>query len=132
MLYQCEVGGVEAEEAIASHAEIEQPGRLASREASEFAAQLVIGTERAIAEVDALIAGASEHWRPERMAVIDRLILRLAAFELSHAADAPASVVINEAVEMARRFGGDESSRFVNGVLDAIRKKVDERHDVER
>lgn len=124
MLYQCEVGGVEADEAVAVHAEIEQPGRLTTPESSAFAARLAIGTEEAVSRIDPLIAAASEHWRPERMAVIDRLILRLAVFEMLHVPDSPPTVVINEAVELARRFSGEESGRFVNGVLDAIRKTL--------
>lgn len=124
MLYQCEVGGVDADEALAAHAEIEQPGRLATAEAREFAARLVIGTTRSLDEIDPLIAAATEHWRPERLAIVDRLILRLACYQMLHVADVPAPVVIDEAVELARTFGGDESGRFVNGVLDAIRKKL--------
>lgn len=124
MLYQCEVGGVDAEQAVASHAEIEQPGRLATPEAGGFAARLAIGTSRSVEEIDPLIAAASEHWRPERMAVLDRLALRLAVYQLLHVPEVPPNVVIDEAVEMARRFGGDESGRFVNGVLDAIRRNL--------
>lgn len=125
MLYQCEVSGVDAEEAVAAHAEIDQPGRPATAEAREFAARLAIGTQRSVEEIDPIIAAATENWRPSRMAIIDRQILRLAVYQMLHVADAPAVVVINESVELARTFGGDESGRFVNGVLDAIRKKIE-------
>lgn len=125
MLYLCEVGGVGAEEAMTVHGEIEQPGRLQTPGAREFAARLVVGTERSLEEIDPLIAAATEHWRPERMAILDRLILRLAVYQMLHLPDVPAVVVINESVELARSFGGDESSRFVNGVLDAIRKRLE-------
>ncbi len=128
MLYQCEIGGVAPAEAIAAHREIEQPGRLTTPDAVEFATRLVVGTEESIAEIDRLIAGASEHWRPSRMAIVDRLILRLAVFEMLHVPDVPAAVVIDEAVEMARRFSGEQSTRFVNGLLDAIHKKVTEQN----
>jgi N utilization substance protein B len=77
------------------------------------------------AEVDRLdpvIAQAAEHWRLERMTVIDRLILRLASYELLHEAGTPAKVVINEALELARAFSSDEAVPFVNGVLDNIRR----------
>jgi transcription antitermination protein NusB len=124
MLYQCEVGQVAPEEAIAAHAGLEQAAHPDSADASEFAARLVAGTVRSIDEVDPVIAAAAEHWRPERMAIIDRLILRMAVYQLLHVPDVPAKVVINEAVELARRFGGDESGRFVNGVLDAISKRI--------
>ena len=75
-----------------------------------------------MAAIDALIAAHSQHWRLERLAVIDRLVLRLAVWELRHETETPPPVVINEAIELARRFGTDDSVRFVNGVLDAIRK----------
>jgi N utilization substance protein B len=125
VLYACEVGGVEAEEALAAHAEIlEQPAQLDTADAREFAARLAIGTARSAEEIDPIIAGASEHWRPSRMAIVDRVILRLAVYQMLHVPEVPAVVVIDESVELARSYGGDESSRFVNGVLDAIRKKM--------
>ena len=71
--------------------------------------------------LDALITRRSEHWKLERMPVVDRNLLRLAAYELLRT-ETPAAVVIDEAIELARRFSGDESARFVNGVLDAMRK----------
>lgn len=124
MLYQCEVGGVQAEEAVAAHGEIEQATRLETADAREFAARLVVGTSRSLDELDPVIAAAAEHWRPSRMAVVDRLILRLAVYQLLHLPEVPPAVVIDEAVELARRFGGEESGGFVNGILDAIRKRV--------
>jgi transcription antitermination protein NusB len=125
MLYQCEVGGVAPDEAIATYGEIEQAGRLGSRQAESFASRLVLGTVEHVAEIDPVVAASADHWRPERMAVIDRLILRMAVYQLLHESDIPPNVVINEAIELARRFGGDESGRFVNGVLDAIKRKRD-------
>jgi len=73
-----------------------------------------------------LIAETTEKWRPERMALIDRLILRMAVCELMRGggAGAPAAVVINEALELARTFSSEESVKFINGMLDAIRKKL--------
>ena len=87
-------------------------------------ATLVLGTAADVAALDALITQHSEHWRIERLAVIDRLILRMAAWELQHAADTPPAVVLNEALELARTFSTDDSVRFVNGVLDGIRKTL--------
>jgi N utilization substance protein B len=123
MLYLCEVGHVAPAEAIAVHGEIEQAARLESPQAESFAARLVLGTVEHVGEIDPVIAASAEHWRPERMAVIDRLILRMAVFQLSYVPDVPPNVVINEAIELARRFGGEESGRFVNGVLDAVKRK---------
>ena len=125
MLYACELAGIAPEEAIAAHAAIlGQPVQLDTPEAREFAAQLVVGTVRSADEIDPIIAGAAQNWRPERMAIVDRLILRLAVSQMLHVPDVPPVVVIDESVELARSYGGDESSRFVNGVLDAIRKTI--------
>ena len=125
MLYHCEAGGATPEEAIAAHGEIEQAVRTGSEDAGAFASRLVLGTVRHAAEIDPVIAASAAHWRPERMALIDRLILRMAVYQMQHEPDVPPVVVIDEAVELARRFSGAESGRFVNGVLDAIRKKLD-------
>jgi N utilization substance protein B len=87
-----------------------------------FATAIVEGTTADVTAIDALIAAHSQHWRIERLAVIDRLVLRVAVWELRHEPDTPPPVVINEALELARRFGTDDSVRFVNGVLDGIWK----------
>jgi N utilization substance protein B len=71
-----------------------------------------------------MIAESAEHWRLERMNVLDRLILRMAIYELLHEPDTPGKVIINEALELARTFSGDDAIRFVNGVLDAVRRKL--------
>lgn len=123
MLYHWEVGRATPDEAIAAHGEIEQAARLESPDAEAFAARLVLGTAEHAGEIDQVIAACAEHWRLERMVVVDRLILRMAVFELRHLPEVPPSVVINEAIELARRFGGEESGRFVNGVLDAVKRR---------
>jgi N utilization substance protein B len=87
-----------------------------------FATRLADGVAESVAELDPIIAAAAEHWRLERMNVMDRLILRLAVFEFLHEPDTPAKVIINEALELARTFSGDEAVRFINGLLDAIRR----------
>jgi transcription antitermination protein NusB len=125
MLYQWEAGGVTPEEAIATHGEIEQAVRPGSEAADAFASRLVLGTTGHAAEIEPVIAASAANWRPERMALVDRLILRMAVYQLLHEHDVPPVVVIDEAVELARRFSGAESGRFVNGVLDAIRKKIE-------
>ena len=88
------------------------------------AEQLARGTHRELRVLDAEITKASTNWRLDRVAAVDRNILRLAAYELLREQDTPASVVIDEAVEMAKRFGEADSPAFVNGVLDAIRRSV--------
>ena len=86
----------------------------------EFATRLAQGVERRLDEVDALIEAASVNWRLVRMPVVDRNILRLASFELLACHDIPPSVSINEAVELAKRYGDKDSRAFVNGILDRI------------
>lgn len=87
--------------------------------ARAFAKELVAGVTRQRAELDASLGRVSRRWRVERMPAVDRNILRLAAYELRHGALAR-EVAIDEAVELARRFGGERSPGFVNGVLDAL------------
>ena len=88
--------------------------------AQEFARGLVTSAVERSQEIDDLIASASKNWRIDRMSRVDRNILRLGACELVAFRDVPVKVVINEAVELAKRFGTAESSAFVNGVLDRI------------
>jgi N utilization substance protein B len=87
-----------------------------------FLEELVRGTVEKAAEIDALISGHAEHWRLERMPAVDRNILRLAIYEMRHTGT-PAAVVIDEALELARRFSTEESVQFVNGVLDAVHRE---------
>ena len=89
----------------------------------KFMEQLARGTAADVSEIDKQIAAKSEHWRVERMAVVDRNILRLAIYEL-RLAELPAPVVIDEALELARQFSSDESLAFINGVLDAVHRQA--------
>jgi N utilization substance protein B len=88
-----------------------------------FMEELVRGTVEKAPQIDAQIQARAEHWRLERMPVVDRNILRLAIFELMQNT-VPAPIVIDEALELARQFSGDESMSFINGVLDAIRRQA--------
>ena len=90
-----------------------------------FATSLARDTVGRLDRIDPLIADTTERWRPERMAVIDRLILRMAVCELMRDAGTPAPVVINEALELARTFSTEDGVKFINGMLDAIRKKLE-------
>jgi len=94
----------------------------AGAETKAFANQLVEGTLEHLPQIDALISSHADNWNLKRMAVIDRNILRLGVFELLHRDDVPPKVCINEAIELAKRFGDAESGKFINGVLDAIHK----------
>lgn len=96
------------------------PGRPPEEEETRFAQRLVRGTADRLDEIDKLIESASTNWRLARMPYVDRNILRLATFELIGCPDVPASVSINEAVELAKRYGEKDSRAFVNGILDRI------------
>jgi len=91
----------------------------------EFANQLFEGTAAETDRLDALIESHAEHWRVGRMSVIDRAILRLAVYELTRTSTPP-KVILDEAIELAKKFSGDEAAPFVNGVLDAIARSLGE------
>ncbi|MEO8070785.1 MAG: transcription antitermination factor NusB [Acidobacteriota bacterium] len=119
ILYFWEIGRAQPQAAI--DAFFAEHGPDAPAEVVSFATEIVHGTVSEIADLDQVIGRHSAHWRIERLAVIDRLILRMAVWELQHRADTPRAVVLNEAIELARRFSGDDAVRFVNGVLDAVK-----------
>ncbi len=93
-----------------------------SGEVKKFAADLVLGVSDNRKEIDKIITKYATNWQLERMAVIDRNVLRFAAYELLYAKDIPPKVSINEAIDIAKKFGGPDSGKFVNGVLDKINK----------
>src|SRR3981081_1956566 len=93
--------------------------------AQEFATRLAIGTLANLEEVDERIRSRAEHWRIARMAIVDRNILRLAVYEFLFE-PTPRTVAINEALEIARRFSTYEATQFINGILDAIKRDLDE------
>ena len=90
--------------------------------------ELFRGTAENATEIDRLIRAHAAHWRLERMAAVDRNILRLGVYELTRCRETPPAVVINEALEIARKFSGEESVHFINGVLDSIRKEIETPH----
>ena len=90
----------------------------------EFAERIVLGIVKHSKEIDHLIEQFSENWRIDRMSIIDRNILRIAIFELLYCEDIPPKVTINEAIDLGKRFGSEESGSFVNGLLDRIRSEV--------
>jgi len=125
MLYQSEIGRTPIEEVSQTFWSGGTPGTPPGEPVRAFAIALAEGVTAQTARIDPLITEAAEHWRIERMNVMDRLILRLAVYEFLHETGTPAKVVINEALELARGFSADESVRFINGVLDAIRRTLD-------
>lgn len=116
MLYQHELAGNAIETIVTSFEELQQ----APAATREFAAALARGTIDRRDEIDARLAEQADNWRLDRMAAVDRNILRLAMYELLFSPDTPPAVVIDEAVEIAKRFGSERSSQFVNGVLDGF------------
>ena len=125
ILYQWEIGGRDIEKTADTYFTLQWPDREEPPdELRAFASALALDTVERMHEVDPLIAETTERWRPERMAVLDRLILRMAICELQRDRGTPPAVVINEALELARTFSTEEAVKFINGMLDAIRKKL--------
>ncbi|MGO9274866.1 MAG: transcription antitermination factor NusB [Terriglobia bacterium] len=120
MLFQCELGKHTPEHVLATFLRAQK----ADPAVLSFARELFEGTLADIQSLDRLIGEQAANWRLERMAAVDRNLLRLALYELLHHPETPAAVVIDEALEIARRFSGDDSVEFVNGVLDGIRKSL--------
>jgi len=125
MLYQWEVGRVSMFEVRQTFwIEDADRGEPLAEDLRAFATTLADGVAAHVAELDPIIAEAAEHWRVERMNVMDRLVLRLAVYEFLHERATPANVIINEALELARTFSGDDAVRFSNGILDAVKRKL--------
>lgn len=99
--------------------------RRASNEIKDYSSWLVKGIISHKKEIDNIIQSASEHWRISRMAVVDRNVLRIAVFELLFEENIASAIIINEAIEIAKKYSSMEAATFVNGILDAIRKEID-------
>ncbi|MEQ1572910.1 MAG: transcription antitermination factor NusB [Vicinamibacterales bacterium] len=126
MLYQWEVGRMPMSDVVrAFWSESGAQGSALAKDHRAFASALASGVAGAVEDIDPMIREAAEHWRIERMNVLDRLILRLAVHEFLHQPDTPAKVIINEALELARTFSTDEAVGFINGILDAIRRRLE-------
>jgi N utilization substance protein B len=122
-LYAWEVGRMPAADALDAVLTAHYPG--AGADLRTQAAGLVHGTVAAVPDLDRLIAVHARHWRVERLAVIDRLILRMAIWELRQPEGTARAVVLNEAIELTRRFSTEDAVKFVNGVLDAVRRSLE-------
>lgn len=117
-LFQIDVGGINPDKAIS----YTFGGDETTDIANEFGPSLVLGTLKHLDSIDELITQKTPEWGLNRMASVERSVLRMAIYELLYTSDVPPGVVINEAIELAKLFSGDESGAFVNGVLDEIRK----------
>ncbi len=120
MLYQWEASREPLDSVIQSYWMV----RSTVEETMRLAEHLLRGTCDRLAEIDAALAAAMTNWRMDRLAAVDRSILRLGAYELIAERGTPAPVVLDEAIDMAKRFGEADSPAFVNGVLDAVRRAV--------
>lgn len=132
MLYQGDLGGTAPAEVFEGFEQQEYAANALKRGSTseeeelavfEHARGLVDGTMEHLVEVDGLITSQADNWRLERMPGVDRNILRLAVYEFLYQTDVPKLVVIDEAIELAKRFGSENSSSFVNGLLDGLLKK---------
>ena len=120
MLFQWEVGKHPPAHVLQTF----MHGRKLAPDVDSFARSLFEGTASEVVTLDTTIAAHATNWRTERMAAIDRNILRMALYEMLHHPETPGTVVINEALELARRFASEDSVEFVNGVLDGIWKSL--------
>ena len=120
VLYQLEVTKQDAIQAMVRSRE----NFLPDETEDEFAKRIVIGVLEHRQEIDRLIEERSENWRLDRMTAIDRNILRIALFELLYCSEIPPKVTINEAIDLGKRYGSEESGSFINGILDRIQNEV--------
>ncbi len=118
MLYQLEIRRADPQQVLREFWQ----DRQIPQDVMAFASALFAGTAEHREAIDPMIARQADNWDLKRMAVIDRNILRLGVYELLHREDVPPKVCLNEAIDLAKRFGDTESSRFINGILDAIHK----------
>jgi N utilization substance protein B len=130
MLYQSEIGRLSMPLVRGTFWDVGQPesGDVSDR-IRQFAERLATGTSESLSSIDPLIEAQAENWRLERMPVLDRLILRMAVYEFLHEPEIPRAVTIDEALELAKRFSAPDAVKFVNGVLDGVRRRLDEETD---
>ncbi|MBI5740929.1 MAG: transcription antitermination factor NusB [Nitrospirae bacterium] len=118
ILFQLDMTGSDFSEAVWT--EFWEGNEAEERDVKEFALEIIKGTRQHLEEIDQVIKKAAANWSLERMAVIDRNILRAALYELLFRTDIPPSVIMNEALEIAKKFSTEESAPFINGILDKV------------
>lgn len=121
MLFQIDLTGATPQEVFDEF----WGARAVDDEMRAFSERLVLGVHDDRLRLDGWIGDSAEHWRVERMAVVDRNVLRMAVYEMVQPEPTPAAVAIDEAIEIARKFGSEESGSFINGILDSIRKRCE-------
>src|SRR5688500_504451 len=119
MLFQHDMGGNQPDQIIDTFEELQK----SKSNTREFATKIFRGTVDNLAKIDDMIQNQAENWRLSRMAAVDRNIIRMSIYEFLHEDDTPKLVVIDEAIEIAKKFGTQKSSQFINGILDGILKR---------
>jgi len=119
MLFQHDLGGNEPDMICSTFEDLEK----SKPNTREFAVKIFRGTVDHLTEIDDMIQQQADNWRLSRMAVVDRNIIRMSIYEFMHETDTPKLVIIDEAIEIAKKFGTQKSSQFINGILDGILKK---------
>ena len=119
MLYQHDLSGNSVETIIDTFEELQK----ANPSTREFATMILHGTVKNLAQIDEMITAQADNWRLSRMAVVDRNIIRMSIYEFLHQNDTPKLVIIDEAIEIAKKFGTVKSPPFINGILDGILKR---------
>ena len=119
MLYQHDVSGNPPEMVISTFEDLQK----SKSNTKEFAIRVFTGTLQHMQELDEMIQAQAENWRLSRMSVVDRNIIRMSVYEFMHEDETPKLVIIDEAIEIAKRFGTQKSSQFINGILDGILKR---------
>jgi N utilization substance protein B len=126
ILYAWDIGHTDVDQAANTFFTHQWVGDGPPDDLKQWATALARETVDRLDAIDPLIADTTERWRPERMAVLDRLILRMAVCELLRKSGTPAPVIINEALELARTFSTEDAVKFINGMLDGVRKKIEQ------
>lgn len=119
MLFQQDMSGNQPDQIIATFEELQK----AKPNTREFATKIFRGTVENMVTIDDMIQNQAENWRLSRMAAVDRNIIRMSVYEFMHESDTPKLVVIDEAIEIAKKYGTQKSSQFINGILDGILKR---------
>ena len=119
MLYQFDLSANPPQQIVDTFEELQK----SKPNTREFATKIFRGTVDHLSEIDDMIQAQAENWRLSRMAVVDRNIIRMSVYEFLHETDTPKLVIIDEAIEIAKKFGTQKSSQFINGILDGILKR---------
>ena len=119
MLFQFDMAGNPPETIVATFEDLQK----SKPNTREFAVKIFRGTVDHLTEIDDMIQQQADNWRLSRMAVVDRNIIRMSIYEFMHETDTPKLVIIDEAIEIAKKFGTQKSSQFINGILDGILKR---------